>query len=112
MSTPDGIFSLEHDLFERRSKRRYVINQGAVLFFAGCAGVFSCDIRDASTDGIGIRLNGLTIIPSEFAVSFDNFRATSRCRLIWRDGGLKLFSGVFVIYLTARCFGRFEPTDL
>jgi hypothetical protein len=31
-------------------------------------------------------LNGLNIVPSEFGISFDNFRTTRRCRLIWRDG--------------------------
>jgi hypothetical protein len=31
-------------------------------------------------------LNGLNIVPSEFGISFDNFRTMRRCRLIWRDG--------------------------
>jgi hypothetical protein len=33
----------------------------------------------------GLRLNGLIMVPSEFDVSFDNFRTMRRCRLIWRD---------------------------
>jgi hypothetical protein len=28
----------------------------------------------------------LSILPSEFGISFDNFRTMRRCRLIWRDG--------------------------
>jgi hypothetical protein len=31
-------------------------------------------------------LNGLFMAPSEFGISFDNFRTMRRCRLIWRDG--------------------------
>ena len=86
MSTLDGISSPAHDLFERRSKRRYVIDQSALIFFRGHSGVHSCSIRNVSKDGVGIRLNGLAIVPSEFAISFDNFRVTQRCRLIWRNG--------------------------
>jgi hypothetical protein len=36
--------------------------------------------------GAGLRLNGLIMVPSEFGISFDNFRTMRRCRLIWRDG--------------------------
>jgi hypothetical protein len=36
--------------------------------------------------GAGLRLTGLNIVPSEFGISFDNFRTMRRCRLIWRDG--------------------------
>jgi hypothetical protein len=87
MSTPDEARS-EHDIFERRSKKRYIINESAVIFFAGYAGVFSCFIRDITNDGTGLRLKGLPLVPAEFGVSFDNFRTTRRCRLIWRDGDL------------------------
>jgi hypothetical protein len=86
MATPDRVLSPDYDLFERRSKKRTTINHGALLFFACHAGVYSCCVRDVTNDGAGIRLNGLNIVPSEFDISFDNFRTTRRCRLIWRDG--------------------------
>ena len=38
--------------------------------------------------GAGLQLNGLNIVPSEFDISFDNFRTTRLRRLIWRDGDL------------------------
>jgi hypothetical protein len=44
--------------------------------------------RDATDEGVGLRLNGLATVPSEFDVSFDNFSSTQRCQLIWRDGDL------------------------
>lgn len=86
MSTDTRALSSACEHLERRSERRYTINQGAVVFFAGHAGVYSCCIRDLTSVGTGIRLNSLAILPSEFGISFDNFRATRRCRLIWRDG--------------------------
>jgi hypothetical protein len=71
---------------ERRAIGRTLINRGVLLHFAGCDGVHSCCVRDVTNLGAGIRLNDLNIIPSEFGVSFDNFRTMRRCRLIWRDG--------------------------
>ena len=91
MSTPDPTISQEDDLFERRSKGRTIINRGALMFFAGQAGVHACCVRDVTNDGAGIRLSGLNIMPSEFDVSFDNFRTMRLCRLKWRDGD---FAGV------------------
>ena len=40
--------------------------------------------------GAGLRLNGLIMVPSEFGISFDNFRTMRRCRLIWGDGDLSV----------------------
>ena len=87
-TTPDIVLSPDYDLLERRSKKRTTINHGALLFFAGRAGVYSCCIRNVTNDGAGIRLNGHTIMPSAFDMSLDNFRSTRRCRLIWRDADL------------------------
>ena len=84
-TTPASPFSQDDDLFERRSKGRTVINRGALIFFEGRPGVHSCCVRDVTNDGAGIRLSGLNIVPSEFGVSFDNFRTMRLCRLAWRD---------------------------
>ncbi len=43
-------------------------------------------LRDLSVRGVGIQLNGLTILPTESSLSFDEFRTTHPCRLIWRQG--------------------------
>jgi hypothetical protein len=85
MSTPDRI-SGQDGVFDRRSKVRTVINRGALIFFLGHPTVHSCCVRDATNAGAGIRLNGLNILPSEFGVSFDDFRTMRRCQLIWRYG--------------------------
>jgi hypothetical protein len=71
---------------ERRGAGRTLINRGILVHFAGCDGVHGCCVRDVSNLGAGIRLNGLSIIPFEFGISFDNFRTMRPCRLVWRDG--------------------------
>jgi hypothetical protein len=71
---------------ERRAVGRTLINRGVLVHFSGCDGVHGCSARDVTSLGAGIRLNGLSIIPSEFSISFDNFRTIRPCRLIWRDG--------------------------
>lgn len=85
ISTQGEILS-KNCLFARRLKKRYIIDQGALIFFAGHVGIYSCLVRDATDEGVGLRLNGLATLPTEFDVSFDNFRSTQRCQLIWRDG--------------------------
>jgi hypothetical protein len=76
---------------ERRSNGRTFINRGAQLFFKGQAGIFGCQIRDATNQGAGIRLIGLNVVPLKFDLSFDNFRTIRTCRLVWRDGD---FAGI------------------
>ena len=77
---------LSKNYLSRRLKKRYIIDQGALIYFAGNLGIHSCLVRDATDEGIGLRLNGLAAAPSEFDISFDDSRATRRCQLIWRDG--------------------------
>jgi hypothetical protein len=91
VSITDRPCNPEHDLFDRRSEERTVVNRGALVSFAGRPGAHACCVRDTSDVGAGIRLDGLKIVPSEFAISYDGFRSSRRCRLIWRDGD---FAGV------------------
>jgi hypothetical protein len=72
--------------FERRAVDRTTINRGVLMLFTGPEGVYACCVRDVTNQGAGILLNGLNIVPSEFGISFDNFRTMRHCRLIWRDG--------------------------
>jgi hypothetical protein len=71
---------------ERRSIGRTRIDRNALLFFAGHASVFSCRVRDITNKGAGIRLEGLSVLPVDFDLSFDNFRTIRECRMIRRDG--------------------------
>ena len=71
---------------ERRAVARTKINRDVLMFFMGQDRVHPCCVRNVTNHGAGLRLNGLNIVPSEFGISFDNFRTMRACRLIWRDG--------------------------
>jgi hypothetical protein len=86
MPTTNQRSSENAEVLERRSKGRTVINRGALMFFAGNDGVYPCCVRDVTNDGAGIRLNGLSVMPFEFGISFDSFRTMRNCRMIWREG--------------------------
>jgi hypothetical protein len=78
---------------ERRLASRVMFERNALLFFAGQPGLFGCSVRDVTNSGARICLNGLCILPVEFNLSFDNFRTTRWCRLVWRNDdfvGVKL----------------------
>jgi hypothetical protein len=72
--------------FERRSIGRTKIQKGALLFFSEKSGVQACTVRDVTNVGAGIRAPNLQIMPLEFALSFDGYRAVRKCRLTWRQG--------------------------
>jgi hypothetical protein len=71
---------------ERRAVGRTTINRDVLMFFTGQDRVHPCCVRDVTNLGACLRLNGLNIVPCEFGISFDGFRTTRRCRLVWRDG--------------------------
>jgi hypothetical protein len=81
-----------HEILQRRGERRSIgrtrINRGALLFISGQAGVFSCDIRDVTNQGAGVRLDGRDVLPVDFDLLFDNFRTIRECRMVWRDDDL------------------------
>jgi hypothetical protein len=73
------------EVSDRRAIGRTKIAKGALLFFGESVGISSCTVYDVTNSGAGIRLQGLKILPLEFALSFDNFRSVRMCRLIWRQ---------------------------
>ena len=87
MSTLQEILNPRPSL-ERRAVGRTTINRGVLMDFSGQTGVHACCVRDVTNHGARLRLNGLNILPSEFGISFDNFRTMRRCRLIARIGRL------------------------
>jgi hypothetical protein len=85
MPTIQEILQARADL-DRRAVGRTTVNRDVSMYFLGQDIVHACRVRDVTNHGAGIELNGLNIVPSDFGVSFDNFRTMRRCRLIWRDG--------------------------
>lgn len=76
---------------DRRLTERRNVYSSALLSIPRRKTVHSCGMRDLSQTGLGLRLNGLPLLPDEFNLSLDGFRSTLVCRLIWRDGD---FAGV------------------
>jgi hypothetical protein len=70
---------------DRRTVGRTKIIKGALLFFSDKTGVQACTVRDVTNLGAGMRVQGLKMVPLDFALSFDNFRTVRMCRLIWRQ---------------------------
>ena len=62
------------------------IEKGALLFFNGQLGVRACNVTDVTNRGAGTRTHDLSVLPTNFNLTFDNFRTIRRCRLIWREG--------------------------
>jgi hypothetical protein len=85
MSTSNHISLPGDGPFERRLKERTVIERDALIFFAGNDAVHPCCVRDVTNDGASIRLRGLSILPFEFAISFE-VSHYANFRMIWRDG--------------------------
>jgi hypothetical protein len=71
---------------ERRAVSRTTINREVLMFFTGDDRVHPCCVHDVTNLGACIRLNGRSVVPSEFGISFDSFRTMRRCRMVWRDG--------------------------
>jgi hypothetical protein len=74
-----------------RALDRVPVFRGALLSIPGQLTALPCTLRDITTNGASIRLNGITLVPLEFEISFDGFRTFKTCQLIWRDGD---FAGV------------------
>jgi hypothetical protein len=71
---------------ERRAIVRNQFQRGALVIVPGFRGAYSCGVRDLSREGAGLRLDGMTLLPIDFKLSFDGIRHTFECHLVWRDG--------------------------
>lgn len=74
----------------RRSLERQSVWQEVLLSIPGHITSEPCLVRDLSNRGAGIQLNGLTLLPTEFSLSFDGFRTTS---LVASSGDSETSSG-------------------
>jgi hypothetical protein len=71
---------------DRRLIGRTPIAKGALLLFKGQPGARGCNVTDVTNRGAGIRTHDLSVLPTSFDLTFDNFRTIRKCRLIWRKG--------------------------
>jgi hypothetical protein len=70
---------------DRRAVCRAGIGRSALLFFKGQPGARGCKVIDISDSGAKLRTHNLSVLPSTFDLTFNNFETIRRCRLVWRD---------------------------
>jgi hypothetical protein len=54
------------------------------LFFRGGHGVYGCTAHHITQISAQLHSDDLGLLPTDFYVTFDNFRTVGRCRLAWR----------------------------
>ena len=84
MPPTSAILDPEWDGVERRGAKRKLVSQEVLLSLPGQVTVQPCRLRDLSPLGAGLLLNGFTVLPIDFELSFDGFQNSFSCRLVWR----------------------------
>jgi hypothetical protein len=93
-------------MIERRALDRIPINQLALVAFDGKRGVHPTTVRDISAFGACISAP-YYIFAHEFQLSFDGFRKSFICRVVWKKG---MLCGVsFVSRRKGRDWDRGQP---
>ena len=70
---------------ERRRVTRKTLEQTVMLSLAGEVTITPCKMLNLSVLGACVRLKNTPILPTEFRLSFDDFRTSFDCRLVWRQ---------------------------
>jgi hypothetical protein len=55
-----------------------------LLFFRGGHGVHECTAHHVTQISALMHADDIGLLPTDFYVTFDNFRTIGRCRLAWR----------------------------
>jgi hypothetical protein len=71
---------------ERRQASRSKTTRAALMFFDQRRGVFTCELRDITDLGIGLRLNDPDVMAPTFKLTLDNFDSVQLYQLIWARG--------------------------
>jgi hypothetical protein len=73
-------------MIEFRALERIEINQLAMLHLDGVPGVYPCLVKNFHDQGARLHSSTFQIAAFEFDLSFDGFRTTKHCHVVWRDG--------------------------
>lgn len=73
-------------MIERRALERIEINQPAMLHLDGVRGVYPCMVMNFHNQGARLHSSTFHTVAFEFDLSFDGFKTTKRCHVVWRDG--------------------------
>ncbi|MFC4941502.1 MULTISPECIES: PilZ domain-containing protein [Bradyrhizobium] len=69
---------------ERRRAVRKILEQSVSLSIPGEETSTHCTMKNLTVFGAGVCLPRVTILPTEFELSFDQFRTSFACRLVWQ----------------------------
>jgi hypothetical protein len=70
-------------MIEKRTSQRYRVFKGATIAFDG--GGAACTVRNMSSGGAAIDLDGEVMLPPSFTLSIARDRSVRRCRAVWRN---------------------------
>jgi hypothetical protein len=73
-------------MIERRALERIEINQLAMLHLDRVCGVYPCMVMDFHDRGARLQSSTFHIVAFEFDLSFDGFKTTRKCHVVWREG--------------------------
>jgi hypothetical protein len=73
-------------MIERRAFERVQLNQLALLSFRGISGVHPCLVRNLHMCGAGLYSNSFHFFANDFLMSFDGFKSSTHCHVVWRRG--------------------------
>ena len=73
-------------MIERRAPECVEINQLAMLQVDGVRGVHPCLVLNFHDQGATLHSSTFHIVAFEFDLSFDGFKTTKRCHVVWRNG--------------------------
>jgi hypothetical protein len=72
-------------MIERRALERIEVNQLAMLHLEGVRGVYPCMVMNFHNRGARLHCSTFHIVAFEFDLSFDGFKTTKHCHVVWRD---------------------------
>jgi PilZ domain len=70
---------------ERRQLARHAVLKGARIMFGNQSALIDCTVRNITSDGACLSFAAAMPAAESFALSFDNFRSTRACRVVWRQ---------------------------
>jgi hypothetical protein len=70
---------------ERRQLARHAVLKSAKIMFDNQPSRFDCTVCNITNDGACLNVAAATPVAESFALSFDNFRSTRACRVVWRQ---------------------------
>jgi hypothetical protein len=70
---------------ERRKLARHTVLKSAKIMFGNQSSLIDCIVCNITSDGACLNFTATMPTAESLALSFDNFRSTRACRVIWRQ---------------------------